>query len=261
MRREICSLLPAIGFVFLTASCAPMKTFEAPAVPKIPDLGKDADKALEAARDTLAPGGQPGQIKLNGVIAKLARVGQGQDSALQVSAQTGIGWRGTKPGLKVEASPTFSDDVSSDARKAVNATFATRALSFGCSPEVIKNYVGDFDPSAVKLDKDLFNESIKVLSAQTVLLCGNNPLSALALISITASEVILVNTSLNLAGSASLSIQTAKLSWLGRNAVRAAADDGQITIGDGPSISITVADALTVSGTLSIAASGSNYKK
>jgi len=262
MHSRLFSSSVAVIVVSVIAACTPPGiNIKVPDTSNLPAISGDPDKVVDQAMDLTASGGQPGKIKLTGAIAKIARVSQGgPGSAFSIQAEPGVGWRGVKPALKADHEPEFADDVPAESVKALRGGFDNQKVEFGCSDEQVKKYLGTFDPAAVKLDAKKVNSTMKLISADTVLLCGSDPLSAEAIVSITAREVILVDLQMQNISLVGLVVRTSKLSSYGNSLIGTLGMDGNDTILDGPSIDIVVADALSIEGSLKISAKGSNFK-
>ena len=260
----IFAILFLLSFTLATA-CVPKTDIKvaSPEEPNIPNRNRSPEEIAQDAKDSqdrldkMAGGGQPAKITLYGAIAKFARTDK--SASFNVRTETGKSWRGTPVKLSEDRTASLIDAIPSDAIAAVAGSFEARALSFGCSDELVKKHLGTAGPNQIPKN-DLFDETTKIVRAEKIVICGDRPLPVLAMISITAHELIIIEARMTYSSPGAVLIRASKLTVIGNNSLASIAPNGNVTLMTGPSIDVTVVDRLDIQGTLNISSVGSSYE-
>lgn len=215
--------------------------------------GEEAGKANETVMDATSPGGQPGSISLTGAVVIDDST---LDSKVSVNVLAGKSWRGQRPDVNkgsLTLKAKFVDSTSQEIEKLKDdKTF----VNLGCDISA-RTELKDLQAQEIKDENSLLASVIK---ANTVLLCGVNPLKY-GITFIIAKTVIFSSAQQNIIGAVEkmLSITAGDLIVEGGNTISSKGVDGLSTVLQAPSISIG-AEKISGNGKLDISSEGASYK-
>jgi len=212
---------------------------------------------VDKTKDVASAGGQPGAISVSGALVIHQNSKLELDNHISTATQAGLSWRGSRP--LVESSAFILKAALSDATKGeIEKQKLDRSfINIGCNKLLVGRLTADLEEKnlpAISVD-------IEILEAHSIFICDASRLSS-SLISITGATVILSKVTLELVGTVAqrgLSIVADELQIEGENTISSDGVDGEITIVDGPNISIG-ANKVAGEGALKLLASGANYK-
>ena len=216
-------------------------------------IADDANKDSVAVLDLTSSGGQPGDVSLFGALLSDEVT---LDPKVSVILNAGKGWKGLRPEVKkdiltLKANLTEGFSQEQDKLK-VDKTF----VNMGCDLST-RTDLKDLQEQPANTDKA---STAAVIKANTVLICGTNPIS-IKMTFITAKTVVMSGVQQSSVGalSTTMSISAGELIVDGENRFSLNGIDDSSTVFQGPSLSIG-AEKFSGSGKLQILSEGSNYK-
>lgn len=208
-------------------------------------------------------GGQPGQIKVSGIVVKdNTKV----DIRITVLAQGGMGEDRTYAPVKSDYQPVFSDKT--EAVDLSKVTSQKNLIAVGCDDKFVGDYSKDQDLEIQGLpahDSQDLMQRIMTVAAKKVILCGNVDDLKYSFLTITADELILKSAELTQVGViGSMSFSANKLVLIGANTIRTVGENSSLAaFSNSQPISLNVLSEIHSSedGKLLIMSLGGHYIK
>ncbi len=214
----------------------------------------DATKAANAEKTSLL--GQPGTITVTGeaLTAETGELNPDQPKKISISARTGMDSDKKQAAVRKDFLVLTKELDSETLGLLEEADRDKTFINIGCDVSKRTDLV---NLKERKLDaEDLVG--ISILNANTILICGKNPIKA-AITPIIAKTIILDNLQHNMVGGqeSMISIIAREINLVGTNLITSAGKSGQKQLDSSPGISLT-AQKLSGSGMLQIDSSGSS---
>lgn len=230
---------------------------------KTPDVNKDIKIKIDKIKFDIdamtSQGGQPGQIRVSGAPVSENNL---VESRVSVTANTGIGKDGKEYFVGKLYLPVFEAldpklDLTSQEK-------SNSLIAVGCNPEYVNNYAQVKSLVVEQLTAPII-ESMRSLSANTVILCGSDlsELNLTSMLTISANEIILDSVEFTKTGiNGFFNLATNSLVLIGSNTISSRGPDSSLAVFSGPSMSLQVVKEVTGSedGKLALKAFGGNYK-
>ncbi len=223
---------------------------------------KQNDDLADQLQKSMEGGGQPGSIKVSGIIVKDNTT---TDSRITILSRAGIGKDGTPANLGRTTQPQLSSkneklDLSKLAEQ-------KNLISLGCDGKTVDGFAKDQSLEIQKLPAPA-SEGVLTISAKTIVLCGHmDKINTASLrgsfITFNADELILDQVDYSLIGmNGSLVFNANKLLLQGTSQIATKGFDSSLTLPLTPSLEFNVLKEISSSedGKLVLKSAGSDYK-
>lgn len=245
-----------------------MLSFAGCSVKNPDDANKDLQKQLDEdnkknqdtvdqVKNSMEQGGQPGNIKVSGIIVKDDAK---TDVRITVLAKTGLGKDGTEAKLNDTYKPALATKIEKmDLGKLIEDK---SLIAVGCDEKMVSDIAKERSLEVQKVPAPIAKDLI-VVQAKTVLLCGNLDDLKYQYVTVSADELILNGVDYTQTGFIGwTNLNTNKLVLVGSNSIQTKGVDTSMVVAISPSIELKVAKEISSDedGKLLIIATGSNYK-
>ena len=231
-----------------------------------PKFEYDNKQIDEILKDFEARGGQPGPIKITGLIT-IYRDDGDEDRArtVKVTARAGLNHQGERIKLDGKFEPKFDKTVPEPLANSLDSAFETDLFVFGCEGREVPGH--SVDGSAPEpAESDAYNPRTKSIRAKKIILCGKNPFDAQQSVFITANELLLVDLDYVKVGTmaSSVNINAEKLFLFGQNSIKSIGLKGNdVGYTQSPELNINVRYTVFFMGEgsrLSLSSEGPSYE-
>lgn len=219
-------------------------------ISRLDKIQSDVDRSKVSTANVLAPGGQPGNITLQGPFLTDDKL----DNRVFLSSLPGKSWKGIRPELDpktVVIKNTLPETTQTSLKEiTTNSTY----INLGCE---LSTYAGIKDLTE---QKPVFTEnSFLTLKAKVILVCSNG-LALGSQVSLLADTIYLSGVKYQMTGFSEkgITISANELVLFGSSSISSVAEDNSYTLLQGPFISIST-NNLKGNGSLNITADGANY--
>ena len=214
----------------------------------------DATKAVTLDRTSLL--GQPGTITISGeaLTAETGEFNPDQPKKISISARTGLDSE-KKPAAVRKDFLVLNKELDPETLSLLDEADRDKTfINIGCD---ISKRTDLVNLKERKLDADDL-AGISILNANTILICGKNPIKA-AITPIVAKMIVLENVQHNMVGGqeSMISVIAREITLVGTNLITSAGKSGKKMLEAGPSISLA-AQKLSGAGVLQIDMTGSS---
>jgi len=224
---------------------------------KIADIKKENDDILDQLRTLMTEGGQPGQIKISGVVVN---ENSETDHRITMLAKTGVGKDGSQPQIAPAHAPALSQ--TNDNVDLSHLTSKKDLVAIGCDEKIIANLALMENLEIQKLP-DPISEDVLTVSAKLVVLCGQLENLKFDFVTVQADELVMDSVDFTKTGWLGKTTFSAnKLHLMGANKITAKGIDSSMILAPVHTIELNVMKELSSSndGTLSVQSYGANYK-
>lgn len=227
------------------------------------ELEEDKNTTLQIVQslmENFEKGGQPGLIKISGVIVK---DNSEADIRISILSSAGIGKNGVQAKVDQKSQPVLSSTVEKIDLSEVSQK--TNLVSLGCD----KQYASDLAKERnleVQNTLESLTKDVLSISAKTVVLCGNLESIQYPFLLIDSDELILnkVDYSVIITSPGSISLNTNKITLLGDNKITTkSVDTSTPGLGTVSSLTLNVLNEIQSNedGKLQLISTGSSYKE
>lgn len=234
------------------------------------DINKDLDKkiqednkknleiqnTLNQVKKSMEQGGQPGYIRISGVIVK---DDASIDMRISLFSKSGVGKDGTEPAVGEKFKPTMSSTIE---KLDISKLIEDKSLvAVGCNEKLTNDFAKERALEVQKIPQPL-TKDVMTIQANTVVLCGNLEDIKFAYLTVSANELILNSVDYvqkNFGGFTNLNAN--KLVLMGKSQIQSKGIDTSMIVPMAPTIELNVVKEISSDedGRLLIVAIGSNY--
>lgn len=219
---------------------------------------KKNDELIKLIEKSFGDGGQPGNIKISGAIVKDNAL---LDQRITATAKGGIGKDNVEQPVLEKYKVQLSSRVGEiDLSK---LTLDVSLMSAGCDQEKVLKFAAERSLEIKKIPASV-TKDVRIIQANTVILCGNLEEIKLPYLSIEADAIILDGVDYNYVNSMGwINLNANKLTLIGSNKIRTRGLDSNMVLLISPSIELNVVAEISSQdeGKLAISSVGGSYKK
>lgn len=251
------TLLPLVLLTLAISACKvnPTTDYEKDMQKTIDENKKKQDEIYNNLGKALEVGGQPGQIKVAGVIVK---DNAETDIRITILSHCGMSKDGTEAMIQESQKPLLKTTPASDMVAGIKER--KNLVSFGCPQETVQEHAKE---NSLNVTTKSEVEDVPIYVANTIILCGKLDFSDLSFVSFVADQIILENVQIERLNFLNgwIGLTSNKLTILGENKIESKGIDTSMPIFAAPGIDLTVYEEISSdeSGKLLLTSKGSNY--
>lgn len=218
---------------------------------------QDLQNTLNLLKKSTEQGGQPGNVKISGVIVKdNSKI----DIRISLFSKSGVGKDGTEPVVGDKFKPAMSSKI--EKLDISNLVEDKSLVTVGCNEKLTDDFAKERALEVQKIPQPL-TKDVMTIQAKTVVLCGKLDDVKFPYLTISADELILNSVDyIQSSFGGFTNLNTNKLVLMGKNQIQSKGVDTAMTVPMAPSIELNVVKEISSDeeGQLLIIAIGSNYK-
>lgn len=225
-------------------------------------IGQDMtkyDDLLKSLTTEIEKGGQPGPVKISGVIVKDDSI---IDDRITVKLKTGLSKSGVEAPLAKDSVPVLSSKM--DTFGNIDLTAGKNLITVGCDKGVATKFARERSLTLASIPAP-YTEAMMVVQAKTLLMCNALKDFSFAYVSYLADEVIMKDVNFEKTASkvGGIYIAANKLVLIGNNKISVRGPDSTLTSLPFTIVGIEVAKEIFSEndGKLLVESTGGNYKE
>lgn len=223
---------------------------------KLDEDKKKNDDLIDKLKKSMEQGGQPGKVKVAGVIVK---DNSKTDVRITVVVKGGVGKDGTEAKIGNDYQPVLSS--TNEKVDLSKITEQKNLIAVGCDEKIVSDFSTERQLEAQNLPTPI-TKDVMIITAKTVVLCGKLETLKYEFLTIQADELILDSVDFTQVGSTGSSTLNAnKLVLMGSSKITTKGINSSMTLVLTPSLEFNVMKEISSNndGKLLIMSSGSDY--